>query len=166
MKNQKMKSMKKLIFTVALIICFTGLAKPQQSGFGLGVMFGEPTGISFKGWISERSAIDGGLGWSYVHEGSIHIHVDYLYHFYNVFDNQKIPLYLGVGGRIKLKNNNENNNSNNSDMRIGVRIPFGISYQFTEVPVDIFLEVAPILDLNPSTQGSVNGALGVRYYFK
>ena len=157
--------MKKLVFIIVFIICFTGLAKSQQSGFGLGIMFGEPTGISFKGWISERSAIDGGLGWSYVNHGSVHIHVDYLYHFYNVIENPRIPLYIGVGGRIKLRNNNEDN-GNNSDMRIGVRIPFGIAYQFTEVPVDVFLEIAPILDLNPSTEGSVNGALGVRYYFK
>jgi hypothetical protein len=152
--------MKKSILVVVLIICFSGLVKSQQSDLGLGIMFGEPTGISFKGWISERSAIDGGLGWSFVNDGSVHIHADYLYHFYNVFNTPRLPLYLGVGGRIKLKNN-----EHNTDMRLGVRIPFGISYQFNEVPVDIFLEIAPVLDLNPSTKGSVNGAIGVRYYF-
>ena len=89
------------------------------------------------------------------------IHIDYLYHFYNVFETPNIPLYLGVGGRIKLKNN-----EHNSDMRLGVRVPFGIAYQFSEVPVDVFLEIAPVLDLNPSTSGSINGAIGVRYYFK
>jgi hypothetical protein len=93
--------MKKLIMIVVLIVCFTGLAKSQKSGFGLGIMFGEPTGISFKGWLSERSAIDGGLGWSYANEGSVQIHADYLYHFYNVFETPNIHLYLGVGGRIK-----------------------------------------------------------------
>jgi hypothetical protein len=51
-------------------------------------------------------------------------------------------------------------------MRLGVRIPFGIAYQFSEVPVDVFLEIVPVLDLNPSTSGSINAALGVRYYFK
>ena len=153
--------MKKFILIVILIFCFTGLAKSQKSGFGLGIMFGEPTGVSFKGWFSERSAIDGGLGWSYANEGSVHIHVDYLYHFYNVFETPNIPLYIGVGGRIKLKNN-----EHNSDMRLGVRVPFGIAYQFSEVPVDVFLEIAPVLDLNPSTSGSINGAIGVRYYFK
>ncbi len=149
------------ILTLVLIVCFSGKAISQRAGLGVGVMFGEPTGLSFKGWISESSAIDGGLGWSFVNEGSLHIHVDYLYHFYSVFDTPKIPLYLGVGGRIKLKNT-----KHDSDMRLGVRIPFGISYQFTEVPVDVFLEIAPVLDLNPSTGGSVNGALGVRYYLK
>lgn len=149
------------IFVFAFIFCVSGLAKSQQSGFGLGVMFGEPTGISAKGWISERSAIDGGLGWSFAHDGSVHIHVDYLYHFNNVFGVPNVPLYLGVGGRIKLKNTDHND-----DMRLGIRIPFGIAYQFTEAPIDIFLEIAPILDLNPSTEGSVNGALGIRYYFK
>ena len=157
----KNRNFNKLILLVVFIFCFSGVAKSQKSGFGLGIMFGEPTGISFKGWLSERSAIDGGLGWSYVNEGSVHIHVDYLYHFYNVFETPNIPLYLGVGGRIKLKNN-----EHNSDLRLGVRIPFGIAYQFSEVPVDVFLEIAPVLDLNPSTSGSINGAIGVRYYFK
>jgi len=153
--------MKKLILIVVFIFCFTGLAKSQKSGFGLGIMFGEPTGVSFKGWISERSAIDGGLGWSFVNEGSVQIHADYLYHFYNVFETPNLPLYMGVGGRIKLKNT-----EHNTDMRLGVRVPFGMSYQFTEAPVDIFLEIVPILDLNPKTSGSVNAALGFRYYFK
>lgn len=153
---------KRVILIVIFVTCFSGLVKSQQSGFGLGIMFGDPTGLSFKGWISERSAIDGGLGWSFVNEGSMHIHADYLYHFYNVFETPRIPLYLGVGGRIKLKNTEHQNN----DTRVGVRIPFGIAYQFEEVPVDVFLEIAPILDLNPTTRGSVNGALGVRYYFK
>jgi hypothetical protein len=152
---------KKLILVVVFIFCFTGLAKSQKSGFGLGIMFGEPTGVSFKGWISERSAIDGGLGWSFVNEGSVQIHADYLYHFYNVFETPNLPLYMGVGGRIKLKNT-----EHNTDMRLGVRVPFGMSYQFTEAPVDIFLEIVPILDLNPKTSGSVNAALGFRYYFK
>jgi hypothetical protein len=155
-----------LILTVILIVCFSVSAKSQQKGFGLGIMFGEPTGISFKGWLSERSAIDGGLGWSFAHNGSVHIHADYLYHFYDVFNTPRLPLYLGVGGRIKLQNTNNNgHNDNSNDVRIGIRVPFGISYQFAEVPVDIFLEIAPILDLNPETDGSVNGAIGARFYF-
>ena len=160
------KYIRGLILTVILMVCFSGLANSQQKGFGLGIMFGEPTGISFKGWLSERSAIDGGLGWSFAHNGSVHIHADYLYHFYNVFNTPRLPLYLGVGGRIKLQNTNDNGNSdNNNDVRIGIRVPFGISYQFEEVPIDLFLEIAPILDLNPETEGSVNGALGARFYF-
>jgi hypothetical protein len=159
--NIKVSGIKKLILIGILIFCFTGIAKSQKSGFGLGIMFGEPTGISFKGWISERSAIDGGLGWSFVHEGSVQVHADYLYHFYNVFETPNLPLYIGVGGRIKLKNN-----EHNSDMRLGVRVPFGMSYQFNEVPVDVFLELVPIIDLNPTTSGSINGAIGVRYYFR
>jgi len=164
---RKRNYMKKLVLVVALIICFAGFAKSQQKGFGLGIMFGEPTGISFKGWLSERSAIDGGLGWSFAHEGSVHIHADYLYHFYDVFNTPRLPLYLGVGGRIKLQNTNDNgnNNNDNNDVRIGIRVPFGISYQFAEVPIDLFLEIAPILDLNPKTEGSINGAIGARFYF-
>jgi hypothetical protein len=36
---------------------------------------------------------------------------------------------------------------------------------FARVPVDIFIELAPILDLVPETDFTVNGAVGVRYFF-
>lgn len=164
MKNNKEKTivnrLVRLILVTVLIITFSNSAKSQQSGFGVGIMFGEPSGISFKGWLAERSAIDGGVGWSFVNNGSVHIHADYLYHF-NVFGSANVPVYLGVGGRIKMKNT-----GHNTDTRIGVRVPVGISYQFTEAPIDIFVEVAPLLDLNPKTEGSVNGAVGIRYYLK
>ena len=153
--------MKKILCVFTFIFCFYGLAISQQSGFGLGIMLGEPTGLSAKGWISQRSAVDAGLAWSFVDEGSIHIHADYLYHFYNVFETPGLHLYLGVGGRIKMSNS-----EHNTDTRLGVRVPFGITYQFEETPVDVFFEIVPVLDLNPSTRGSINGAIGVRYYFK
>ncbi len=37
--------------TVMMLLAFSGV-KAQEKGFGLGVIVGEPTGISAKGWIS------------------------------------------------------------------------------------------------------------------
>jgi hypothetical protein len=72
----------------------------------------------------------------------------------------KVPIYVGVGGRFKVKNN-----KNNTDEWMGVRVPFGIVYMFAG-PVDIFLEIVPVLDLTPKTDVSINGGLGFRYFFK
>jgi hypothetical protein len=33
------------------------------------------------------------------------------------------------------------------------------------VPVDVFLEVAPILDFTPSTRGGFTAGIGARYWF-
>jgi hypothetical protein len=151
----------KKIFAVFLLFAGSMLFS-QDKGFGAGIIIGEPTGISLKGWISSTSAVDAAIAYSFLKESSLHIHVDYLQHFYNVIDvsSGKLPLYVGIGGRIKVKNNRSN-----ADDRIGVRIPFGIAYHFSGAPVDIFLEIAPLLDLTPKTSAYFNGGLGVRYFF-
>ncbi len=33
-------------------------------------------------------------------------------------------------------------------------------------PIDVFLEIAPIVDLAPATELSVNGGIGIRFYFQ
>jgi hypothetical protein len=128
----------------------------QDSGFGLGVILGEPTGISFKNWVGSRTAIDGGIAWSFSNNNSLHLHMDYLVHNFNVFKAKKgkLALYYGIGGRIKTEKS-----------RVGIRIPVGINYIFGDAPLDIFFELAPVLDLVPSTEFRLTGGIGIRYYF-
>lgn len=143
---------------VTMVVIVTG-AMGQERGFGLGVIFGEPTGISAKGWISDRSAIDGGLAWSFRNDGYINVYVDYLWHFRDVFNNQQsiiIP-YLGVGGRIV---------GDRGSATTGVRIAGGMSWLPAGAPLDVYLEFAPIVDLAPETRFNANGGLGVRFYFR
>jgi hypothetical protein len=49
--------------------------------------------------------------------------------------------------------------------RLGVRVPLGLDYLFARSHLEMFFEVAPILDLAPSTDLRVNAGLGIRYYF-
>jgi hypothetical protein len=44
-------------------------------------------------------------------------------------------------------------------------VPLGISYQFERTDIELFLEIAPMLDLAPKTQGSIAGGIGFRYFF-
>jgi hypothetical protein len=129
----------------------------QQEGIGLGVILGEPTGVSFKTWLSKNHAIDAAAAWSFGREDALHLHADYLIHNYSLikFDNNTIPLYYGVGGRLKFEDNS----------RFGVRFPVGITFFIREAPIDLFLEVVPILNLAPDTDFDMNAAIGARYYF-
>lgn len=144
-----------------LILLVSGLfalnVMAQGDGFGLGVILGEPTGLSGKYWVSEKSAIDGGVAWSMYDEGSLHLHADYLFHAFNLINVSKgqLPLYFGLGARVKLAD----------DVRFGARIPVGLDYLFEDAPLDIFLEIVPILDLVPATAFNMNGAIGIRYWF-
>jgi hypothetical protein len=52
-----------------------------------------------------------------------------------------------------------------SDNRLGVRFPLGLDYLFARSHMEMFFEVAPLLDLAPDTEFTVNGGFGFRYYF-
>ena len=92
-------------FIVVLFALVAAVAAARPSGIGLGVIIGEPTGLSAKAWLSDNTAADAGAAWS-VWGGyqALHIHADFLLHSFNVFpvDPGELPLYYGVGGRIKL----------------------------------------------------------------
>lgn len=145
-----------LILMLAAIL-FPGAAKAQDNDFGLGIILGEPTGISLKYWVGSNAAIDGAVAWSFGNNDSLHLHADYLFHKFNLFkvEKGKIPLYYGIGIRVRAEGRT----------RVGVRFPVGISYIFEKAPLDIFLELAPLLDLVPDTDFRFNGAIGIRYYF-
>lgn len=158
--------MKKIIFILAIFITLgiSTVTKAQSTrGFGLGVIVGEPTGVTFKGWLDSKSAIDGAAAWSFVNNGSFHVHVDYLRHV-NIESTTsgEFNFHYGIGGRLKAKTNG---NNNSDDARFGARIPLGLDYNFSSEPIELFVEVAPILDFTPKTDASFNGALGVRFYF-
>ena len=132
----------------------------DYGGIGLGVIVGDPTGVTVKGWLSERSAIDAGFGWSFNHRDSPHLYADYLWHLFDVIrvDRGKLPLYFGVGGRILWERDRDN--------RAGIRAPVGIAYLCEGKPIEIFGEVVPILDVSPDTEFELSGGIGIRYYFR
>ncbi|MFO7675199.1 MAG: hypothetical protein R6X12_02610 [bacterium] len=154
--------MKKAVL-LALVVAVAG-ALAQGSGTGLGVIVGEPTGVSAKFWLGGNMAFDAAAAWSVYRYTALHIHADVLYHNFDLLKVSPgaLPAYVGVGGRVKLAGRVEDE----KDVRIGVRVPFGLEYLFEPVPVGLFLEVAPILDLVPGTGFGINGALGARWYFR
>ncbi len=142
---------------VFIVVVLTSFNYAQSNGFGLGIILGEPTGVSFKYWTGDNSAFDGAAAWSFIDGGAFHIHADYILHTFNLIhvSTGRLPLYYGIGGRIKLHDKS----------RIGVRVPFGLVYIFDNTPVDVFFEIVPILDLAPKTDFKINAAIGGRYYF-
>jgi hypothetical protein len=147
------------IVTIFIFLILTSSQLFSQShGTGIGIIIGEPTGISIKGWLSSKSALDAGLAWSFTHEASIHVHADYLIHSFDVFDKpNELNLYYGIGGRIKV--------GNDEKARLGMRMVGGLDYMFRNAPFDLFLEIAPILDFVPETKLNANAGFGARFFF-
>ncbi len=144
---------------IALTLALLASAAPAQDrGFGLGVILGEPTGLSGKYWTSSNNAIDGGLAWSFRHAGFFHIHADYLWHFpLRTETAERFTFYTGVGGRLGVDSH---------EALFGVRVVGGFAFWPRGTPLDIFVEVAPVVDLAPATELSANGGIGIRFFFR
>jgi hypothetical protein len=132
-------------------------AQTNAGDFGIGLILGEPTGLSAKYYLGGTNALDFGLAWSLGRHSNFHAHADYLRHKFDVFEVQtgRLPFYYGIGARV----------IGGDQGLVGIRVPIGVSYYFPNDPLEIFFEVVPILDLAPSTSFSGNGGLGIRYYF-
>jgi len=155
---------------VLLMILLVVAGVRAEDGVGIGVILGEPTGISVKKWLSNEHAIDAAAAWSFSENDSFQLHADYLFHDYGILRagdiGGRLPLYVGVGARLKFQNDDDKNGRNDDDALFGIRIPFGISYVIAKAPVDMFAEIVPILDLAPDTELDINAAIGARFYFR
>ena len=143
-----------------LAVCLlTGTANAQNGNFGIGVIVGEPTGLSLKAWQSNRTALDFAAAWSFVEDGSVHLHGDILRHRYSAIqvEDRNLPFYYGIGARVKMAEDNE-------DPRVGIRFPLGLDFLFNNDPLDLFVEVVPILDVSPESDVSLNASVGMRYW--
>lgn len=158
-----------LLLLVWSMVALNSVHAQPKDGLGVGLIIGEPTGLSLKKWLGNDRAIDAGVAWSFSENDSLQFHADYLLHNFSLLTEPdlpgRLPLYCGLGGRVKLKEGNDGKGRNNNDTLVGVRVPFGISYLFAEAPVGLFAEIVPILDFVPDTDFDLNAAIGVRFYF-
>ena len=150
--------MRNMPVVAALLLIALATGAPAGD-VGLGVMVGEPTGLSLKVWSGSRTAFDAAAGWSLNENDWIYLHGDYLWHRYDLQLDAPgaLPFYFGIGARVLLHEGD--------DSRVGVRVPLGLDYITRDHRFDIFLEVAPIVDLAPDTGFDVSGGLGARFYF-
>jgi hypothetical protein len=139
-------------------------AKPLDArGLGLGIILGEPTGINIKLLLSPPAAFDLGVAWSFVDQANVGynfiMYADYLIHFFGVVNIPygQFGFYCGVGGLVNIQA---------SEFQVSLRIPLGVTYILDEVPLDIFLEIVPGMEIFPQTLFRAFGGLGVHYLIK
>ncbi len=148
------------LLVVLALISLAPFAAARDRGkgdLGLGLILGDPAGVNLKYWTGATTALGASVSWAVGTEKAFHAHLDYLFHDFDMFKvkSGRLGLYYGVGGRLKT----------NGETRVGIRIPLGVTYIFERAPLDVFFEVAPLLDVIPETKGDVQGGVGVRLYF-
>ncbi|MBN2565360.1 MAG: hypothetical protein JXB46_06585 [Candidatus Eisenbacteria bacterium] len=152
--------MRRLTPALCLTILMVVFSAAAAGEFGLGIMAGEPTGLSLKGWLSDAGAVDAALGWSVGDEDWFYLHADYLRHGFDM-DVQDVDegtfYYYGIGARVLLREGHES--------KLGARVPVGLCYFFEDQNIDVFIELAPVFNLIPETTLGLSGGIGARFWF-
>jgi hypothetical protein len=159
------------VFTWAIAWTFPTSAVAQPSGIGIGAQMAAsntggraPVGLSLKSWINERQAVTGATSFLvgddefdsplsfWILEGN------YLFHNFQTVtvENGDLGLYVGGGAQFMINEASDND--------LAFRAPLGINYIFEDAPADVFVEIAPTLQITDPTLLRFDGAIGFRYF--
>jgi hypothetical protein len=154
-----------------------------QRQYGLGLVVGDPTGLSGKAWVGPTNAIDAGFGgYGYGYRGgcfrdaagrpvcdrawgerTTSIHADYLWQSKLVRQAVvQLDWHIGAGARALFVGAP----CAGDCWDVGVRAPLGLDLAFTRPSfLEVFLELAPAVYFVPSAFLGFDGGLGARAYF-
>ena len=162
----KLKSISVFLLTILL----TGATFAQKRpGWGFGMTLGDPTGFTVKYNSTKYNSWNFTLGSSYF--GGLRLGADYLWHF-NPFNSNNVIMHVGFGGvigfgeshSIVFYNSNRHFYLHEDETGIGIRGVVGIDYYPVSSPLEIFIEMGPLLGLVPRAGSAFDVAMGLRYY--
>lgn len=179
-----MRLLHALVLAFVLVLAATSQAHARSKGdspqraFGLGLVLGAPTGLAAKLYLARPMALAFGLGDGYGFHGhnGLQLHADVLWHPAVLARTAAftLPFYLGVGGRV-LSYDDYDDRDYDDDTHLGVRVPFGLLMDFHNASIDVFLELAVVVDFlhvhdsdyrhRNDDRSDLHGAFGFRYYF-
>ena len=149
---------------LALFVFSPGLSRADAPGpFGVGIVLGDPTGVSANYRLSSERSVDAALAWAFGSDPGFQIHSDYLWHRANLIRDPKISfdLHYGVGGRLMSIRDDKVKDRT----RFGLRLPVGLSTSFSQRALEVFGELALGMNLIPATSADLDFGIGARVYF-
>ena len=143
-----------MIRSVLLIMMIPYALAAEQ---GIGLILGEPTGITWK-----RKNIVVAAGWSGIsrYDDRIDLITDWWLindHFTEICD-----WYLAIGGEAGMETSLSNENS--PALYMGARVPVGIQWWMSK-GFELFGEIAPTVLAYPAVDLEINAGIGLRYHF-
>jgi hypothetical protein len=142
-----------------ILLSLPGLSKNRK--YGLGVIIGEPTGISGNYRLNTQNNISAALAFN----SDIYMHGIYSFQKPNSFkvDQFKFGWYFGIGGQLQFKKDTSDNNEKKYFM--GPRGVIGVNLPIERDEFDIFGETALFLSILPKTDVIISLSVGGRIYF-
>tara|TARA_Y100000768_G_scaffold388163_1_gene382552 strand:+ start:29662 stop:30117 length:456 start_codon:yes stop_codon:yes gene_type:complete len=148
------------------IIVFVGLLSFSLSSLagsklhGVGAMLGEPTGITYRYQFKDNVFLDGGL--DYRLGDRAHIYGSYLMiapQSLLIF-GQVTKWFYGGGFRSKTKEHDDKDKT-----FFGARGATGLLYTPKSEPFELFIQLAPTLNIIPETSVDFDFNIGARFVF-
>lgn len=130
---------------------------------GVGVCLGAPTGLTAKYWIGSGSGVQVAFGGAIGQFKSVAATADYVLEFRPINvegDDFALPVHVGAGAKA-----NFDFNQNGGFILLGPRVVAGVTLLVPTLPVDLHVEVAPVVYLIEEPGWGFDGQMGVRYYF-
>lgn len=149
---------------------------PWGKTFGLGLQVGAPTAITGKLKLEPNSALVFTVGgaWSWGYGYGLELSVGYVIHPSMLASYEALNLNWYVGGALDvLLRGDPHYHSQfawqygywSSPIGIGAHVPIGLDFQLRAVPLSIYLELTPGIDVFPYLGIRLGGALGARFFF-
>lgn len=131
--------------------------------FAVGIILGDPTGLSGKMKLDGAHSMDGALAFSSGKHSGTQFHADYLWDRARSWGTDQGPLhmYYGLGGRL-ISYNDKNDKS---QISIGPRGSLGLNFNINNPNIEFFGELAAILELTPSITADIDAGIGARIRF-
>ena len=154
MKN----NLRKIIAVSLVAISVATRSVSAQADTGLGIVLGQPTGISLRMDQSPTTAFDAALAWRLGDREYLFAHADYLWIRRGIVIPRSLSadLYYGIGGILALPED---------DVAVALRLPIGVSKKFADPNLEVFAELAVAFTVVPATDFDIVGGVGLRFWF-
>jgi hypothetical protein len=138
-------------------------AQTEADTFGLGFILGDPTGLSGKMKMDQRHSVDAALAYSSGRRNGLQLHGDYLWDRARSWGTTEGPIdmYYGLGGRFISYTNSDHKD----EMSIGPRGSIGVAFNVNNPDLELFGELAAILEIAPSVGVDIDAGIGARIRF-
>jgi hypothetical protein len=153
-----MNTIRVLLFLLIAGITTSTYAQESKTAVG-----GYLSGLTAKFTINEKSAIRTDLGLTLIDITQINFTANYLiYKTENSLgvESGTLTPYYAPGIRLSYFDPGANVDG---DVSYGIEFPIGVEYGFEEAPFEIFIDMGPYLDINPSQIFGFTGSIGFRY---
>ncbi len=167
-----MTAFRRLFLLIALLMPSVGFAQHAGKNAGIGIGIGSQDGISGYYRLSRENFVQGLF--SFHHDNFLFLSGDYGFAYPNIVEDAPwlVP-YLGVGaffadvksGKDKYFERDDDKKKDKHFTVLGARFPIGLQLFIPKMPLQIGLEIVPLMTLTPGTDFELDHLITFRFVF-